>query len=605
MKTALVERRFLVVVVLLSAVSWAGLCCEETAAAPTGKPNVLIVLTDDQGYGDLSCHGNPVLKTPHLDKLHMQSIRLTDFHSAPVCTPTRGQLLTGRDAMHNGAWSWAFAHEMIRRDVPTIAHMFKANGYRTGHFGKWHLGDNYPYRPQEKGFHESVTFGGAATHQTPDYWQNDNFDDHYRHPDGTWQKDDGYCTDVWFDRAMDFMRRCRDKDVPFFCYLPTNAPHGPHYVADKYAKRFRGKNDLPADFFGMITNIDDNMGRVMAFLDKTDLADNTILIFMTDNGGTDGVNVYNSGMRGKKGRYYEGGHRVPCFIRWPDGNLGKARDIDELTQIQDLAPTLIDLCGLEVERETRDAFDGTNIAGLLRGHIKSLPGRMLVVQWSPLDYPKRGHAAVLWGTWRLVHDEELYNIARDPGQNRDVAAEHPEIVAKMQEHYAQWWKSVEPVIGDYARIVIGSDAENPSRLTCFEWRKKTTKANVTQQETVFAGSKVNGSWMLEVERPGTYRFELRRYPKEAATPMAAAFPATEREFKKFPACRALPVAKARLKIGNVDRTISVRPTDCAAVFDVDLPKCSVEMKTWLLDVDSKELCGAYYVDVTRQGPVAK
>ncbi len=586
---------------LLTAAAWVNPCPEAVrAAAPTGRPNVLIVLTDDQGYGDLSCHGNPVLKTPHLDRLHMQSIRLTDFHSAPVCTPTRGQLLTGRDAMHNGAWSWAYGHEMIRRDVPTMADMFKANGYRTGHFGKWHLGDNYPYRPQEKGLDESVTFGGAATHQTPDYWQNDNFDDHYRHLDGTWQQDKGYCTDVWFDHAMEFMRRCRDKDVPFFCYLPTNAPHGPYYVAKKYSDRFRGTENLPAEFFGMIANIDENMGRVMAFLDEADLAKNTILIYMTDNGGTAGVRVYNSGMRGRKGQYYEGGHRVPCFIRWPRGDLGEPRDIGALTQIQDLAPTLIDLCGLRVERENRNRFDGTSIIGLLRGDAKSLPDRMLVVQWSPLDYPQRGQAAVLWDKWRLVHDKELYNIATDPGQTRDVAAQNPEIVVEMRKHYTRWWKSVEPVVGDYARIVIGSDAENPSRLTCFEWRRRTTNANVTPQETVFAGRKVNGSWMLEVERPGTYRFELRRYPKEAATPMVAGFPATQREFKKFPACRALPVAKARLKIGDYDRTIDVRPTDEAAVFDVNLPRCSVEMKTWLLDANDKELCGAYYVDATRQ-----
>ncbi|WP_168433275.1 arylsulfatase [Pontiella sulfatireligans] len=563
------------------------------------KPNVIVVLTDDQGYGDFSCHGNPVLKTPNLDKLHAQSIRLTDFHSAPVCTPTRGQLLTGRDAMHNGAWSWAFGHEMIHGENKTMADIFKANGYTTGHFGKWHLGDNYPFRPGDKGFDETISHGGAATHQTPDYWQNDNFDDFYRHKDGSYQQHKGYCTDVWFDLSMDFMARCQKKKKPFFLYLPTNAPHGPHYVAEKYSDLYKDAGKA-SNFFGMIANIDENMGRLEAFMQENGLAENTILIFMTDNGATAGYEIYNAGMRDKKSKYYDGGHRVPCFIRWPEGNLGVPRDINELTQVQDIFPTLIELLDLKAKTDAVERFDGASLAGLLTGKQVVLADRKLVVQWSSKDYPDYGAAAVLWKKWRLVHDKELYNIADDPAQATDVALQHPEIVESMKAHYADWWETVKPVVSIYSRVGIGG-AENPSRLTCFEWTKKSnTKINVTdQRKSVWLGGQVNGSWMLDVVTPGKYRFELMRYPKEAATAMSAAYPAIQREFKPFPKCKALSITRARLQIGMIDKTIAVKTTDKVAMFGVELPAGEIEMRTWLMDEAGEELCGAYYVEATR------
>ncbi|WP_168433019.1 arylsulfatase [Pontiella sulfatireligans] len=565
------------------------------------RPNVLIVMTDDQGYGDMSCHGNPVLKTPHLDRLHEQSIRFTDFHSAPVCTPSRGQLLTGMDAMRNGAWAWAFGHEMIRRDVVTMPQVFKKNGYRTGHFGKWHLGDNYPYRPKEKGFDESITHGGAATHQTPDYWQNDNFDDFYRHNDGSFQQHKGYCTDVWFDLSMDFMKRCQKAGTPFFCYLPTNAPHTPYYVEKKYSKPFlaAGMDEEVAKYLGMVVNLDENMGRLNAFLDANDLADNTIVIFMTDNGGTTGTKVFTAGMRGRKQQYYEGGHRVPCFIRWPRGAFGSPRDAEDPAQMQDLLPTLIDLCDLKVGNAARQQFDGISLADLLCGETEHLSDRKLVVQWSKLDFPAYGDAAVIWKEWRLVHDRELYNIASDPGQQNDVASQHPEIVETLKAHYADWWKGVEPLVADYGRPILGG-AENPVRLTCFEWRKKTTKANVTVQYSVWDGLKANGEWMLEVETPGKYRIELRRYPLEANAAICAAYPARQREFVHFNECKALPILSARLRIGDFDQTLAVKPTDKAVPFEVNLPAGEIPLKTWFMDETGEELCGAYYVDVTKR-----
>ena len=314
------------------------------------KPNVIFVLTDDQGYGDLACHGNPIIKTPNLDALHDESIRFTDFHVAPMCTPTRGELLTGQDALRNGATFVCMGRSLMNPELPTLADIFAMNGYRTGHFGKWHLGDNYPYRPQDRGFHETIHHPAWGITSAADYFGNDYFDDHYRH-NGTIEAFEGYCTDVWFDEAMDWIEE--QDDAPFFAYIATNAPHTPLWVPDEYRQPYLDHVAYNvASFYGMIANIDDNMGKLDAFLHKTGLRDNTILIFMTDNGTANGETVYNAGMRGKKTTLYEGGHRVPFFIRWPEGQLGEPRDIPDPTHGTDVLPTLISLCDLDESRRT-------------------------------------------------------------------------------------------------------------------------------------------------------------------------------------------------------------------------------------------------------------
>ncbi|GAA3615278.1 arylsulfatase [Flavivirga amylovorans] len=566
-------------------------------------PNVIVILTDDQGYGDLSIHGNPYLKTPNLDVLHAESVRLTDFHVAPVCTPTRGQLLTGQDAMHNGAWSWAYGHEMIKTGHKTIADIFKANGYATGHFGKWHLGENYPYRPQDKGFDETVTHGGGSVHQSPDYWQNDNFDDHYHDKDGKWRQYKGYCTDVWFDLSMDFMKRKKVSGEPFFLYLPTNAPHGPHYVAEKYKEPYKdikvtGRHNAKkvASFFGMISNFDENMGRLETFLHENGLKENTILVFLTDNGGTAGVYVHNAGMKGYKSQYYDGGHRVPCFIRWPKGNLKHNTSFDQLTHVQDILPTLMDLCKLESDDEIQEKLDGVSLEKLITGEQASIDDRKLVVQWTGLDEPTYGKSAVLWNKWRLVHNKELYNVSEDIGQKHDVANEHPNVVKKMQDHYKEWWNAITPEAKAYAHIGIGGE-ENPVMLSCFDWTEKTTKANVTLQTPIWSGDQANGKWKINAEKAGTYRFELRRYPASVNAELTKALPEVQEEYRKFPACIAMPIASARLKVGTFDKTIAVSLTDKAAIFEVNLPKGNSELKTWFLDASGNELSGAYYTDI--------
>lgn len=563
--------------------------------SPAESPNVIVVLTDDQGYGDLSCHGNPVLKTPHLDRLHAESVRLTDFHVAPMCTPTRGQLMTGVDALRNGAMNVSSGRTLLRTEFVTLPEIFARSGYRTGLFGKWHLGDNHPYRPQDRGFQESIWFPSSHIPSAPDYWNNDYFDDTYEH-NGTRKPFEGYCTDVFFREAMNWMRQCREQQEKFFCYIPLNCPHGPLFVPDRYREPYRDQPRHIASFFGMIANIDENMGRLESFLRESGLRDDTLLLFMTDNGTATGETVFNAGMRGKKISLYDGGHRVPCFVRWPNGGFRVAGDVAALAQVQDIPPTLIDLCGLR--KPDRATFDGLSLAPLLRGETESLPDRKLVVQFSRMNRPRprAGDAAVLWRQWRLVKGEELYNVRTDPGQTNNVIAQHPDVAEAMRTHYDAWWRKVAPRVHEFGALTLGSDQHNPTMLSPCEWQD----VFLDQAAQVRRGERKNGVWTVRVERAGEYEFSLRRWPVEADTPLRAGLPKYQAADGVYIEGRALPIAEARLKIGDREMSRRVDEDDLAATFRARLEPGTMDLQTWFLDKDNAALCGAYYVYVTRK-----
>ncbi|NLE36976.1 MAG: arylsulfatase [Pirellulaceae bacterium] len=592
------------VVALLTAI--AGFCLVSGAESGTAspRPNVIVVLTDDQGYGDLSCHGNPVLKTPHLDRLHSESVRFTDFHVAPMCTPTRAQLMTSVDALPSGAMNVSSGRTLLRRDLKTMADCFAASGYRTGIFGKWHLGDMYPYRPKDRGFHDSVVHRSSYIGSAADYWDNDYFDDHYRFDDEV-RPVEGYCTDVFFDEAIRWIKDRRDKGEPFFAYIPTNAPHGPLYVPARYREQYeaalanekldKDQRQRLARFFGMIANIDDNFGRLEKVLDETGLRDNTIVVFMTDNGGTAGYQFYNAGMKGRKIQLWEGGHRVPCFVRWPAGRLDGGRDIDALTQVQDILPTLAELCGLKVADKSQ--FQGSSLVPVIQGNGESLDDRILVVQFSRMDVgrPTKDDAAVLWRKWRLLHGNELYNVESDPHQDRNVFDEHPEIVARLRKHYDQWWAAVEPTLDTFQPSVVGADEQNPTRLCASEW----ADVFLDQGVQVRRGLERNGTWHIEVERPGRYEIALCRWPREAETALTASAPPHVGKDCFFARGKALPIARARLRVAEHEVEKEVRLKDREAIFTLELPKGKTTLRSSFEDKNGKELCGAYYVYVKR------
>ena len=561
---------------------------QQLASGRRRQPNVVLVITDDQGYGDLGCHSNTIIQTPNLDRLYAQSIRFTEFHVDPTCSPTRSALMTGRYSSRTGVWHTIMGRSLLRKDEVTMANVFSGSGYRTGIFGKWHLGDNYPFRPQDRGFHEVLIHGGGGVGQGPDYWDNDYFDDTYRH-NGKLEAFKGYCTDVFFENAMKFIEA--NKDQPFFCYLPTNAPHGPYNVAEKYSKPYRDKGVeiSQAKFYGMITNIDENIGRLMRHLNRLELEQNTILIFMTDNGTSGGDSA---GMRGKKGSEYDGGHRVPCFVRLPPllssarktRGLNGPSDIEQLTAHIDLLPTLIELCGLKKPEGVK--FDGSSLVPLLRAAPANWPDRTLFVHSQRIEHPEKWRqSAVMTERWRLINGKELYDIKVDPSQKDNIADRHLEVADSLRRRYDDWWADISRRFGEYCEIIIGSDEENPSRLMSHDWHSPNP---AWSQRAVRSASLANGFWAVEVARDGTYEFALRRWPIEVDAPINAAIPGG----------KGIGATKARLEIADVDVSMPVSEDARAAVFQVSLKAGKTTLQTWLIDDDGTSR-GAYYVYVKR------
>jgi len=546
------------------------------------RPNVVLVMTDDQGYGDLTCHGNPVIKTPNLDRLYAQSTHLTNFHVSPTCSPTRAALMTGRYCNRTGVWHTIMGRSLLRKDEVTMADVFAAGGYKTGIFGKWHLGDNYPFRPQDRGFDEVLVHKGGGVGNTPDYWGNDYFDDTYFR-NGKPENFNGYCTDVWFAEAMKFIEK--NKRRPFFCYLPTNAPHWPYRVADKYSKAYEGKG-VNANFYGMIANIDENMGRLMKKLKGLGIEDNTILIFMTDNGtsaGHKGDRGYNAGMRGNKGDAYDGGHRVPCFIRWPGGGIKAEVDIDQITAHIDLLPTLIELCALK--KPTGVRFDGASLVPLLKGSDRTWPGRTLITDSQRIEHPKKWRkSAVMTDHWRLINGKELYDMKADPGQKNNVANKYHEVVKKLRRNYEDWWADISRRFDEYCEIIIGSDKENPSELTSHDWHTD----GPWNQGQIRLGPKDNSFWAVDVAHDGEYEIALRRWPMEVNAPITAAIPGG----------KAISATTARLKIADVDLTKPIPESATAVRFEVKLKAGKTRLQTWFTN-DNGQSRGAYYVYLNR------
>jgi arylsulfatase A-like enzyme len=395
------------------------------------KPNVILIMTDDQGYGDLACHGNPYIETPNLDKLYSESVRFTNFHVNPFCAPTRAALMTGRFSDLTRVRTTINLRNHLDVTETTMAEYFKASGYKTGHFGKWHLGRNYPFRPIDRGFDQWVGHGDGGTGTSSDYWGNDKMNDTYIR-NGKWEKFEGFSTDIYFDEAIKFINM--NQNEPFFIYLATNVPHAPWNVLKEWREKYEGKLDQfetggrsVIDFFATISHFDENLGRLRKYLDDTDLSENTIIIYLTDNGKSGGDAVYNAGMRGKKGSVYEGGHRVPCFVHWPAKKLNTGIDIDRLTAHIDILPTLINLCDLKTPEKAQPKISGISWLPLLKGKTGSWPDRTIFLHSQNLtqQYEEWKNSLVATGEWRLMNQNELYNIKADPGQKQNIAGENP------------------------------------------------------------------------------------------------------------------------------------------------------------------------------------
>ena len=488
----------------------APLLASAAAAQRRSRPNVILVITDDQGYGDLSIHGNPHLRTPNMDRVAAEGIRFDQFHVNPVCSPTRASLMTGRYYYRTGVVDTYLGRSMMWSDEVTLPEMLRAAGYRTGIFGKWHLGDHRPLRPQDQGFEETLIHHGGGIGQPSDPPGGDHYFDATLFRNGGAFKSKGYCTDVFFDATMDFVARHRNE--PFFAYLATNAPHGPLEIDPKYVEPFTaaGLDANTAKCYGMIRNLDENMGRLLAKLDELQIARNTIFIFMTDNGPQ--WNRYNAGMRDRKESVYEGGIRVPFFVRWPERIAAGVVDRHLAAHI-DILPTLVEACGAAVPRNVK--IDGRSLVPLLSGgsSSKAWADRTLFFQWHRGD---RGRlydsCAARNQRYKLVNGVELYDLEKDPGETTDIAQANPDVVAKLRGDYEAWFGDVSATRNfQPPRIYLGDPQEPVVLLTRQDWRGEKASWDKTGL----------GHWEVEVRAAGAYDVKFLFAPSKSAMGLAA------------------------------------------------------------------------------------
>jgi len=463
------------------------------------RPNVVLIMTDDQGWGDIRSHGNDKINTPVQDRLAAEGARFDRFFVCPLCAPTRASLLTGRYHMRTGTHGVTRGQEIMRAEEVTIAEVLKQAGYVTGCFGKWHNGSYWPHHPNGQGFDEFLGF--CAGH-----WNN-YFDTTLDH-NGKEVKTQGYITDVLTDAAVEFMKANRAR--PFFCYVPYNAPHGPFQVPEKYWKRYKdgGLDARTACVYAMVENVDDNLGRILKTLDELKLADNTVVIFLTDN-GPNGPR-FNGGMAGRKGSNREGGCRVPCFVRWP-GHVKAGTTIRQIAAHIDVLATLADLCG--VQRPKTLPLDGRSLLPLLTGKAEHWPDRMLFERGAVRT--QRFRLQVSGRRRRQRGRPQLFDMVADPGQKKDVSEQHPDVTARLMKAYRTWHAEVSKGLEGMPPALPVGYAEAPTvTLLAPECgmaggvRYKQGRGWANDWVTHWTSSEDRVWWDIDVVRPGRFHVTL-------------------------------------------------------------------------------------------------
>jgi arylsulfatase A-like enzyme len=601
------------------------------AQAP--RPNVVIIIPDDISYQDMGAYQADGPRTPHLDRLGAQSVRLADFHVSPSCAPTRAALLTGRYSNATGVWHTILGRTFLRTDEVTLAEVFGANGYRTGLFGKWHLGDNYPFRAQDRGFEHVSMLRGGGIDQQQNYWGSSNLPPSFllvnEAPVALTDEDDGiegaFLTNTITGSALRFMGDRPETHRPFFALVAYNAVHTPH--------------DLPPDARPGLTakqatteNLDKNIGRILAFLDNAGLAENTLVIFFPDNG------MANARQRGDKTSAYEGGHQVPCYVRWPAAGLGGApssgRTVEALTAHIDLFPTLLDLLGLADAPARTRPLHGRSLRSLLLPDVRNIdPGllnRTVIVDNQRQDHLEKFKqvalmrdeyaAGAITRKWRLVRQSgkaawELYDLVSDPLQQRDLVSEprHQPLIAQLGSEYDRWWTDVSLNADTYPREIIGSPKQPEVCLYAHDWHLDGTSP--WNHGMIAAGVKAFGFNAVAVDQPGRYLFDLRRWPKEIAgetslaSGLATALPHPLSRNADAAKGVALPIASARLRVWRDDQVlfdsrVEAAPAADGVSFAAVLPAGPAQIQTWFYDRDGQAITGAYYVYVSGPAPTS-
>ncbi|CAD76438.1 arylsulfatase A [Rhodopirellula baltica SH 1] len=507
----------------IKSIVWIVVCLSSVtvAVAAEPRPNVILVMTDDQGWAEVGFHGNEVLKTPNLDRFAAEGTELTNFYVSPMCTPTRSSLMTGRYHFRTGAHDTYIGRSNMNPEETTIAEVFAGAGYRTGIFGKWHLGENFPMRAEDQGFQKVVVHGGGGIGQFADYPGNTYWDPTLQYND-SFKKAKGYCTDVFIDESIQFMKDSGEQ--PFFCYLPLNVPHSPFDVADEFRADYDNQNLADPDgrkwvapIYGMITQFDGAFGRLLEAVEDMGQRENTIILFMSDNGPNS--TYFTAGLRAKKGSVYENGIRSPFVIQWPK-TLQGGRKFDTPAMHIDLLPTLADACGIGLPADLQ--VDGKSILGLLHGETQGFQQRYLFMQHNRANVPpKYENCMARRGPWKVVGDGgeptgfELYNIEQDPGETRDLADKHPEIVKAFVREYEAWFDDVTTQLrrdnGVPYPTELNPEQKRDFRFTWQDWWGDKT------------GWRPNNYGRWRMSNPGLIeRFDIsivphRRHRKQAAT----------------------------------------------------------------------------------------
>jgi arylsulfatase A-like enzyme len=514
------KRSFIFSVILLLT---SNLCFSQTET----RPNVILIITDDQGYGDLGYTGNPHVKTPVLDRFASESIRFNEFYVSPVCAPTRSSLMTGRYSLRTGVRDTYNGGAIMAPGEITIAEMLKSAGYNTGIFGKWHLGDNYPSRPNDQGFDESLIHLSGGMGQVGDFTTWFQGDSSYYNPvlwhNGKQKKYDGYCTDIFAEQAIGFIEK--NQQSPFFCYLSFNAPHTPLQVPDEYYQKY--KNIDPSTGYGnghkfnrpmsdkdkedarkvyaMVSNIDDNLGKLFEKLEELNISQNTLVIFMTDNGPQQ--NRYVAGMRGLKSSVYRGGVRVPFYLRYPAKYEGNT-DIETTSAHIDILPTLAEICNVQLPADR--IIDGKSLAPLLNGNNVDWVDRSLFFYWTR-RYPELyNNISLQKGNFKLVGQTnynaeimefELYDIKTDPFEQKNLVSEKTEVAKQLKTEldklYAELINS-ENIINQ-PRIIIGNKNENPVFLN---------RNDAGGERGIWSQEEVYGKWLVSITE-GVYNVRFK------------------------------------------------------------------------------------------------
>ena len=527
MYTMISEAR-LVKVLLMLFLSSIFSCQAPSLSSEADRPNIVLIMTDDQGIGDLGVTGNPIIETPHIDAMAARSASLSRFYVSPVCSPTRACLMTGRYNYRTRVVDTWVGRSMMDTEEVTVAELLQRADYATGIFGKWHLGDYYPMRPIDQGFEEALVHKGGGLAQPSEPFANQR---RYTNPilfhNGQEVQTEGYCTDVYFDGAMTFIEKARSEDRPFFTYIALNAPHGPYHDVPADLKAKYLQKDIPSISFGksrtdeqlldnvagvlaMIENVDQNVGRLFARLEEMNLTENTLVVFMVDNGPNS--LRYVGDLRGMKSHVHEGGIRSPFFAHWP-ARLQAGTISDRIGAHIDLLPTFLEAAGVAVPEGLR--LDGKSLLPLLENRADSWEDRTLFLQVHRGDAPIRyHHMAAVGQTYKLVHPTgfgretmpddvpfELYNLETDPGESQDLITSHPEEKDRLMKAYEAWFDDVSSTRPDnYAKpaIIIGSEYEAITHLTPQDWTRLSGP-----------GWGDSGAWKLEVASNSVFDIEVR------------------------------------------------------------------------------------------------